>query len=157
MGCYAYRPQTPLQPTTFRACRAVIKWLGSHDKQRGLITFSRRPGFGYRVPDQWVGGNCWVGIDMHTDDDVDTLSFRDIGFKAYMIALACVITPPHLGGTLQVGPKGVMNVSIWGYDRRSSGFEPLTGPNGNKTQSIDERSMLDEKPGGNGAERLWQP
>ncbi|CAF9915278.1 MAG: hypothetical protein HETSPECPRED_002348 [Heterodermia speciosa] len=125
ISCWGGGPRSKLRPTTFKACRAVIKWLGSHDKEQGPITFSRRPGVGYRVPDQWLSGNCVVSIDMHSDDDVDTLSFREIAVEAYTIALGCVISPPHLGGDGHVGPKGVMNVTILGVDLKPDGPAPL--------------------------------
>ena len=124
-SCWGGVPRNQLRPTTFKACSAVIKWLGSHDKEKAPITFSRRLGVGYRVPDQWASGNCVVGIDMHSDDDVDTLSFREIVVEAYAIALACVISPPHLGGSSQVGPKGVMNVTVIGVDFNANGLVPL--------------------------------
>ena len=123
IGCWRGVPRHQLHPTTFKACSTVIKWLGSHDKEQGPITFSRRLGIGYRVPDQWLSGNCLVGIDMQTDNDIDTLSFRDIVVQAYTIALACVISPPHLGGSGSVGPKRVMNVTVKGVDYKA--HEPL--------------------------------
>ena len=123
-SCWAGVPGGRLRPTTFKACSAVIKWLGSHDKEQGPITFSRQHGVGYRVPDQWLSGNCVVGIDMHSDDDVDTLSFREIVIQAWTIALACVISPPHLGGSGDVGPRGVMNVTVIGVDFKADG--PIT-------------------------------
>ena len=124
-SCWGGVPRGRLRPTTFKACKTVIKWLGSHDKEQAPITFSRQHGVGYRVPDQWASGNCVVGIDMHSDDDVDTLSFRDVVVEAYTIALACVISPPHLGGSGRVGPKGVMNVTVVGVDLKADGPVPL--------------------------------
>ena len=124
-SCWGGAPRSKLRPTTFKACSAVIKWLGSHDKEEGPITFSRRLGVGYPVPDQWASGNCVVGIDMHSDDDVDTLSFREIVVEAYSIALACVISPPHLGGSGHVGPKRVMNVTVIGVNFNAHGLVPL--------------------------------
>lgn len=124
-SCWGGGPRSQLHPTTFKACKAVIRWLGSHDKEQGPITFSRRLGVGYRVPDQWLSGSCVVGIDMHSDDDEDTLSFREIVVEAYTIALACVISPPHLGGSGTVGPKRVMNVTVIGVDLHADGRVPL--------------------------------
>lgn len=124
-SCWGGGPRSQLRPTTFKACKAVIRWLGSHDKEQGPITFSRRLGVGYRVPDQWLSGSCVVGIDMHSDDDEDTLSFREIVVEAYTIALACVISPPHLGGSGTVGPKRVMNVTVIGVDLHADGPVPL--------------------------------
>ena len=126
-SCWGGGPRSQLRPTTFKACKAVIRWLGSHDKEEGPITFSRRSGVGYHVPDQWLSGNCLVSIDMHSDDDEDTLSFREIVIEAYTIALACVISPPHLGGYGPVGPKRVMNVTVKGVNLYAGGPVPLIG------------------------------
>lgn len=96
--CWADSPDSKLAPTTFRECRHLIRQMNSFDKDEGPITFSRKPGVGYKLPVQWSLGTCVLAIDMISDDAEDTLTFREIGIEAYGVALACVITPPHLGG-----------------------------------------------------------
>lgn len=138
VACFAGDRRSQLHPTTFRACRDVIRWIGFLHQHEGPITFSRSFAVGYRVPAQWVGGGCALGIDVRTDRDVDTMYFRDIAREAYHIALACIIHPPHLGGTRPVGPKGVLNVTVWGVAERRGGIVPLIGPKLNETRILDE-------------------
>lgn len=138
VACFAGGRGSHMHPTTFNACKKVISWLVSHDKTEGLITFSRTPGVGYKVPAQWMSGNCVVGIDMRSDNDVDAVSFHDIAVDAYAVALTCIIYEPHLGGTRPVGPRGVMNVTLWGAPRRLEGVVPLIVPRLNATRISDE-------------------
>lgn len=138
VACFAGGRRSQLHPTTFKACRDVIRWIGFLHQDEGLITFSRSFSVGYRVPAHWIGENCALGIDMRSDHDVDTMSFRDIATQAYHVALACIIHPPHLGGTRPVGPKGVLNVTVWGVAQRPGGIVPLIGPKLNETRILDE-------------------
>lgn len=117
IGCFAQSraPRQRLIPTTFKACYELSKFLIHHDKAHAAIHFSRKPGAGFQVPDHWVSGNCVLAIDVHSDDDEDELSFKDIAVEAGAIMVRCVARPPHLGGTQFVGPKRVMNVTIVGY------------------------------------------
>ena len=62
-----------------------------------------------------MAGDCGVAIDMHSDDDEDSMSFHDIAVETGVILIRCVAHPPHLGGTQPVGPKKVMNVTVFGY------------------------------------------
>ncbi|KAG7009222.1 hypothetical protein G7Y79_00003g010900 [Physcia stellaris] len=138
VACFAGGPGSQVHPTTFRACRDVIRWIGFLHQDDGLITFSRSFSVGYKVPAHWVGGDCALGIDMRSDHDVDTMFFRDISMEAYRIALACIIHPPHLGGTRPVGPKGVLNVTVWGIAQRPGGIVPLIAPKLNETRILHE-------------------
>lgn len=65
-----------------------------------------------------------MAIDMRSDNDEDTLSFREIAVEAGKLMLHCVAQPPHLGGLMLVGPKKVMDVTIFGSDGRF-GRRPL--------------------------------
>lgn len=53
-------------------------------------------------------------IDMHHDEDEDILSFLELGTAAGMVNIVCVAKPPHYGGTVSVGRKRVMNVTLYG-------------------------------------------
>ena len=120
IGCFAQsaNPRQRLIPTTFKACYELSKFLIHHDKSQGGITFSRKPGVGFQVPEHWVSGNCVLAIDVHSADDEDTLSFKDIAVEAGAVMVRCVAKPPHLGGTQFVGRKKVMNVTIIGFSGR---------------------------------------
>lgn len=51
---------------------------------------------------------------MHDDDAEDTLTFLDLATAAGTVNALCVARPPHFGGTLAVGARQVMNVSVFG-------------------------------------------
>ena len=128
IGCFAQSaaPRQRLVPTTFKACYELSKFLIQHDKAQGAFTFSRKPGVGYQVPEHWFSGNCVLAIDVHSEDDEETLSFKDIAVEAGAIMVRCVANPPHLGGTQFVGRRRVMNVTVIGYSGRPRvGGRPL--------------------------------
>lgn len=56
-------------------------------------------------------------LDLESDEEEDTVSFYKIAIEAGVVNGACVAPAPHLGGTTRVGPKGVMNISIFGIAR----------------------------------------
>ena len=116
VGCWKQNPPPGRQhfTTIYKQCFEGIKDLAKLDKAYAPIVFSRKPGAGYRVPERWITGTCYIHIDMHSDDDEDFLSFHEIAVEAGVINAACVARPPHLGGTSPVGPKRVMNVTIFG-------------------------------------------
>lgn len=78
------------------------------------LRFTRKAGEGYRLPAQWKAGNCGLQLNLISEDDVETASFREIAIEAGKIMLTCVALPPHYGGTNWVGLNQVMNVSVFG-------------------------------------------
>ncbi|KAL8752334.1 MAG: hypothetical protein Q9199_005822 [Rusavskia elegans] len=116
VGCWKQNPSPGRQhfTTIYKHCYEGIKDLAKLDKAYAPILFSRKPDAGYRVPERWVTGTCYIHIDMHSNDDEDYVSFHEIAVEAGVINAACVARPPHLGGTSPVGPKRVMNVTIFG-------------------------------------------
>ncbi|KAI4120735.1 MAG: hypothetical protein LQ338_006801 [Usnochroma carphineum] len=121
--CFRQRPGgTILYPTTFKECYEIQKFLLRRDKPHAPLTFSRKPGIGYKVPDYWTVGNCALIIDMHSDDEEDTMSFADIAVETGAVNAGCVARPPHFGGTFPVGPKKVMNVTLIGSARSQLGL-----------------------------------
>ena len=123
LGCFHQSPPLRPQraPTTYKECSHILRFLLDYDKEQGSITFSRRPGIGYRVPDYWVAGTCAIPIDMHSDNEVDEMSFHDIAVEAGAIMVRCVMYGPHLGGTQPVGPRKVMNVTVFGHHGKRPG------------------------------------
>ncbi|CAO1601547.1 hypothetical protein XANCAGTX0491_005202 [Xanthoria calcicola] len=93
-------------PTFFKTCYDAVKLL--------LPDPRRKENHGYQVPRQWRRGNCVVRIDMHDDDAEDTLTFLDLATAAGTVNVVCVARPPHFGGTLAVGARQIMNVSVFG-------------------------------------------
>jgi len=61
---------------------------------------------------------CALSIDMHSDTDEDTTTFKQIAVQAGTIMLACIAQPPHFGGTQYVGPRAVMNVTVFGIPKQ---------------------------------------
>ena len=125
-----YRDTSSLIPTTFFACYQIIKSLVRDENPDISYHFSRRPGQGYRLPESWMAGNCLLRLDAHSDDDTDTFTFRDVASEAASVLLACVAKPPHLGGTQYVGPKAVINVTVFGFDAASHSTLLLPTMNG---------------------------
>ena len=143
LECWAATPRTHLVPTTFKDCRRLIRWMNSFDKDKNPMTFTRKPGVGYQVPRQWILGTCVLGIDMISDEAEDMLTFHEIGVEAYILALGCVIHPPHLGGERSVGPRKLLNVTIWGYNDKPGEFRPLIRPHMNGTLPFEGEIPLD--------------
>ncbi|KAL8733661.1 MAG: hypothetical protein Q9181_003519, partial [Wetmoreana brouardii] len=106
-GCWRQSPpdRPQLQPTIFKHCLEVAKLLAKLDKAHAPILFSRRPGMGYKLPQHWAIGTCLATLDMHSDDDEETVSFMDIAIETGTLSGTCVAQPPHLGGTAVLGPK----------------------------------------------------
>lgn len=119
-GCFRQNPpgRPQLHPTTFIECLDIIKSLVKYDKAYAPTLFSRRPGQGFQLPRHWIIGSCMMTLDMHSDDDEDSVSFYKIGVEAGVVNGACVARPPHLGGTIPVGPNQVINVTLYGLARR---------------------------------------
>lgn len=111
------------------------------------MTFTRKRGVGYQVPRQWISGTCVLAIDMISDEAEDTLTFYEIGQVAYILALGCVIHPPHLGGERSVGERKLLNVTIFGYNDKPGGPISLSRPHMNGTYRLEEKLPLDTGTG----------
>ncbi|KAL9597121.1 MAG: hypothetical protein Q9219_005343 [cf. Caloplaca sp. 3 TL-2023] len=129
VGCFDQIPPFPAPiPTVFKHCHDTIKYKMMLDSKLAMLPqhFSRTEGRGVTVPAYWQTGQCLIKIDMHTETDEDTLRFFDISVQASMINIYCVARPPHWGGTSLVGPKEVMNVTLYGVrDSHSPQLEAL--------------------------------
>ncbi|KAL8777824.1 MAG: hypothetical protein Q9213_007695 [Squamulea squamosa] len=109
----------PIVTTTYHDCFQVIKFLMSHGRTRLPTLFSRKPNVGYELPEQWIYRSCLLYLDMVDDDEEETTSFKDVAVAAGTVMVGCVVRPPHMGGTQYVGPKRVMNVTLFGTPVRS--------------------------------------
>ncbi|KAL8730711.1 MAG: hypothetical protein Q9166_003903 [cf. Caloplaca sp. 2 TL-2023] len=110
--CWVQKTPTSAKPTPtiFKACDDALKLMLPDAKTAKVpMLFSRKPNHGFQVPRQWRRGNCVVKIDMHSEDDEDSVAFIDLASGASMINIRCVARPPHYGGTAVVGEKQVMN------------------------------------------------
>ncbi|KAL8995365.1 MAG: hypothetical protein Q9169_004873 [Polycauliona sp. 2 TL-2023] len=144
VGCWRQNPPPGRQhfSTIYHQCYQGIKDLAKLDKAHAQILFSRKPGAGYRVPERWRVGTCYIHIDMHSDDDEDYISFFEIGVEAGVINAACVARAPHLGGTMPVGPKKVMNVTIFGVRPLGGNVLALNGEYSNLPGSSGKAKSL---------------
>ncbi|KAL9576356.1 MAG: hypothetical protein Q9212_007171, partial [Teloschistes hypoglaucus] len=115
-GCYMQSPRgmPQLRPGIFKDCIDKISELAELDKTHAPIAFSRKRGVGYPLPQRWYKKSCWIKLDTHNDYDEDVASFMEIAIEAGTLAASCVAKPPHLGGTITVGPRKVMNITILG-------------------------------------------
>lgn len=84
------------------------------------LSFGRDPDAGFTVPYTWDYGNCAIEIDVLGEDDSERSSFAAIFKRAFDIAVACVIQPPHLGGKGLVGDNGLLKVWMYGVDPKVS-------------------------------------
>ncbi|KAL8861538.1 MAG: hypothetical protein Q9178_002062 [Gyalolechia marmorata] len=144
MACWK-KPLPPApQPATtvYWQCFEGIKDLAKMGKAYAPILFSRKEGAGFKVPDRWVTGTCYIHIDMDNDDDEDYITFHDIAVEAGILAAACVARPPHLGGTIAVGPKRVMNVTIFGVRRAGDNVLAFDGEYDNLPASSGSAELL---------------
>lgn len=125
--CFLPSPpgRTPIHPTIFKDCLDGIKELVKYDKAYAPTLFRRTPGLGFKLPHHWTSRSCAIFLDLHSDEDEDLVSFYDIAVEAGVLNGACVAPPPHLGGTIAVGARGILNVSLFGRARREGLQEPV--------------------------------
>ncbi|KAL6715258.1 hypothetical protein ACLMJK_007522 [Lecanora helva] len=124
-----------LTPTTFIACRDVIKQIPITDAGLKPITFSRSPTAGFRVPHTFEAprsskpattsnnNNCAVEIDVTDPHAEETLSFAELVIAAFDVTVGCVIPGPHLGGRAQVGGKEGLKIWVYGFREEPVGVE----------------------------------
>lgn len=93
--------------------------------------------------EELVFDTCALSIDMHSDTDEDTTTFRQIAVEAGTIMLACIAQPPHFGGTQYVGPRNVMNVSIFGIPNEAPSVLPLPTVKGLVRNISSERHSVE--------------
>ena len=55
-----------------------------------------------------------IQLDVGSDDDEDTTTFEKISVAIGQIMWTCVVPPPHLGGMIHIGPKSVMDITLFG-------------------------------------------
>lgn len=111
-------PTSPVfAPTTFKQCLDTIKHKILVDGKLAMVPqhFSRTPGRGFTVPYTWRSGSCEIAIDAHSPEDEDIFRLKDLAIQATLVNIGCVAPAPHYGGTVQVGPREVMNVTILGW------------------------------------------
>lgn len=126
-GCFQQRPPggRQLHPTIFKDCLDGIKELVRYDKAYAPTLFRRTPGLGFKLPYHWTCRSCYIFLDLDSDEDEDSVSFYEIALEAGVVNGACVARPPHLGGASRVGPKRVINISLFGIARRDLSPRPI--------------------------------
>lgn len=119
-GCFRQAPpgERQIYPTIFKDCLEPIKNLVKYDKAYAPTLFSRKRGLGFKLPAHWISGSCVMLLDICSDDEEDSETFYAIAVEAGILNGACVAQPPHFGGTNRVGPKQIMNISLFGLSPR---------------------------------------
>ncbi|MCJ1452984.1 hypothetical protein MMC28_003329 [Mycoblastus sanguinarius] len=114
VGCWAQNPlgEPQLIPVIYKNCREAITSIPMGGKALAPVTFGRSADSGFKVPQSWDYGGCGVGIDVKTEDSVETTTFAAILKRAFDIAVECVIKPPHFGGRSFIGEKELLTVFV---------------------------------------------
>ncbi|KAL8680334.1 MAG: hypothetical protein Q9186_003455 [Xanthomendoza sp. 1 TL-2023] len=118
LGCW--EDLTRFRPIVFRTCNDVIKT----EITRGVdadvpFKFSKDPNQhpDIRLPVYWKAqdNSCGVGLDMAPGSEGwDRTTMRDIAAAAQVVAIQCIIKPPHVGGYIQVGWHDKLAIMITG-------------------------------------------
>lgn len=111
-------PEPQLTPVTYIDCKQAIGDIPVTDKFLAPLSFGRDPDAGFTVPYTWAFGGCAVKIDVLREDDKEISTFAAILKRAFDIAVACVIKPPHLGGEGLVGANERLTVLVYGLDAK---------------------------------------
>lgn len=120
----AFALSTPYAPMCFTAtpglkkidpsdCADVLEIIMQGDKFRAPMTFTRKDGVGYKLPEKWNVKSCNVVIDMTNDDDEETFPMATVAQSASDLLQACVLDLryPGVGGRWLIGPnKKVMMI-----------------------------------------------
>ena len=121
-GCW--EDTTRFSALTFKDCIEVI----DNEITRGYdpdqpLRFSNDPAKhpDILLPKYWrrPGVKCGVGLDFRdATKDYDTTTLNDVKQAAKLLAIACVIKPPHIGGYLELGWRNKMGALIAGKKPR---------------------------------------
>jgi len=106
----------PLHPPIISPadCTNAITLLRIGDKTHAPMHFSRHHDTGFALPHRWHSGSCVVAMDMQSEDDEDDFPIEDVALAAEAIVTQCVLGGTGYGGLVLVGPRKVVDVSVYG-------------------------------------------
>lgn len=131
--CWGTR-QPNIRPAVFAKCRDILRGIptSSSFEPNMPLKFSpdpsQRPDI--KLPKLWGAGNKKCTIALQFDPDrggYDRLSLLDVQAAALAVAAHCVMRPPHMGGTVEVGWGKHMVVNVLALADNDS---PADGGNG---------------------------
>lgn len=108
--------------TTWAACKIIIDGLTHNEDPNVPKLFGKRGvrGSDYVLPTSFLrrGSNCLVGVDFRpeTRGDRDFVALSTLQRTARTLALVCVISPPHLGGRVEIGFNERLLLHVSGID-----------------------------------------
>ena len=107
-------PRRGLHPAKVLDCYNALNELFSLKYAFRPTTFARRPEVGFRLPRVVRNGTCVISIDVLDDDDADTFEPLIVYTTASEITLRCTQGDFRLGGRTLTGPRGVVDVLVFG-------------------------------------------
>lgn len=109
-------PPHPLHPPIMfpTDCANAIALLRIGDKSHAPMHFSRQPDARFYVPHHWFSRSCTVAIDMLHEYDEDVFAMEEVARAAEAIVSACVLAGTGYGGLVLVGPRKMVDVSVYG-------------------------------------------
>lgn len=111
---------TQFSPIVYRNCIDVINNEITKGRDPDIpLMFSNDPTMhpDIKVPTYWKSSDskCGVGVDMAFQlRSYDRTTLNDIKRAAKVVAVECIIKPPHLGGAMQLGWHERLGVLITG-------------------------------------------
>lgn len=115
--CWAQQPD--IIPAVFAACRILINRIPTSSSFEPDVPLKFSPDPSYRpdirLPAVWGQGSkeCTIGLQFDPDQGgYDRTTLLDIQAAALATAFRCVINPPHMGGTVEVGWQRRMVVNV---------------------------------------------
>ncbi|KAL8693240.1 MAG: hypothetical protein Q9218_001913 [Villophora microphyllina] len=120
VGCYVQRkPPHPqrhkaLELDCFVLAHRLVRRLPYPDRQE---RWSHDPSRGLKVPKFFYEKTCVFEVDLPPEAQGGWMaSFSDIAFGSNEIVHPCVWGEEHLGGTTKIGPKGKIDLKVYGRE-----------------------------------------
>ena len=115
-GETCFHPRSDRHPTNYPDCAMAAIDMHKGSDMR-VYTFGRGRRATYKLPRTFFGGTCVVNLDMVYDDQSDRLTFEVVRETIFTLALRCTTGPVFKqGGSVAVGPKNVLHVTIIGRE-----------------------------------------
>lgn len=113
--CYtpAFPPPGPFYPITYSRCTNAADELIADVRVDVPLTFNRRENADVRLPWQARSENAMLTLDVLNQDDEDIMCIEEVHRIALALCKICVREYYRCGGTRPVGPRGVVQISVY--------------------------------------------